>query len=98
MRSLWQDEQQSSALVCDSVRRHRAHCAAMELRVRERRRRPALLWRSSRPDIYQPLVRVSLYAVEAGFHPSHISQVASHVRSTWMWISGLRWFSLYPIT
>ena len=77
MRSLWDDEQQSSPLVRDSMRRRGTHGTSMELGVRERRWSPALLRRSPRSGIYQPLVRISLHALEAGFQPAHSCKVGN---------------------
>jgi len=67
VRDLWDRDQQSHSLVCDSMRCCRAHGSSMEHTGCQCGRVAAFLRRSSRPDLHQPMVRGCLYASKARF-------------------------------
>jgi len=71
LRSLRNCNAQSESLVCNPVQRRESHCFPLERRYGECRGSTALLWRSARSGVHQPLVRLHLFAAEAGFRETH---------------------------
>jgi hypothetical protein len=75
MRNLRQDQHQPYSLVCDPMQRFAAHGSQMECGCRECFRCAPLLRRGPCAGLHQPMVRIGLFAAEAGLHEISIYEV-----------------------
>jgi hypothetical protein len=68
VRNLWYGEQPPRSLVRDSMQRFGANCFQMELGDCKCGRSTALLRGSSCSGVYQPMVRLSMFAADTGLY------------------------------